>query len=326
MAPLWIGFLALVALLLALDLGVFHRKSHVVSLREAGIWTAVWITCGLSFAGVVYAIYQNHFLGAHIARESTEGVSAGTLAALEYVTGYLLEKSLSIDNIFVMALVFDTFGVGQKYRHRILFWGIVGAVALRALMILSGVWLLHQFAWIFYVFGAYLLFTGLKLLKSGAEEIDPEQTIFVRTARRLFPIATGDHGPRFITRENGRFVFTRLALVLVVIEGTDVVFALDSIPAILSITTETFIVFTSNIFAILGLRSLYFVLQGMLERFAHLKVALAFILMFIGAKMILHSIYEIPTLVSLAVILGAIAVGLISSIVLAPKREPTTPS
>jgi tellurite resistance protein TerC len=320
MTWLWLGFLALVFALLAIDLGVFHRRSHDVTLKEAGIWSAVWIALGTSFSGVVYAIYEFHWFGA-LAADRGGVLQDGAQAAVQYLTGYLLEKSLSIDNIFVMAVVFDRFSVPTQYRHRILYWGIIGALVSRAAMILSGVWLVSHFEWLFYVFGAYLLYTGAKLFRSEEEQIDPESTLFVRAVRRVIPLAAGDHGPRFVTRVDGRLAFTQLALVLVVIEGTDVIFALDSIPAILAITTDSFVVFTSNIFAILGLRSLYFVLNKAIDRFAHLKTALAFILIFIGAKMVLHSVYKVRNTVSLAVIGVAVAIGLLTSLLIPRSPE-----
>lgn len=318
---LWVGFLVLVFALLALDLGVFHRRSHVVSLREAATWTAVWVSLGVAFTGAVFWIYENHLFDATLGGTPKSPLSPGGEAALEYITGYLLEKSLSIDNIFVIALVFDTFEVAPQYRHRVLFWGILGALVSRAVMIFSGVWLISHFTWVFYVFGAYLLFTGAKLLFAPGAEQDPEQTAFVRFVRRVFPIADGDHGERFTTRQGGTFAFTKLALVLFIVEGTDVIFALDSIPAVLAVTQNSFIVFTSNIFAILGLRSLFFVLQGMMARFAYLKVALAFILMFIGGKMCLHAVVELPNLLSLGIILGAIAVGVLASVLFGERGD-----
>ena len=310
MVWLWLGFTALVVLLLVLDLGVFHRHAHEVSLREATTWTVVWITLGLSFSGVVYLIYDGHWFGAHLANGSS---SAGQ-AALLYVTGYVLEKSLSVDNIFVISMIFRSFRVEGRYRHRVLFWGIIGAILLRAAMILGGAWLVHRFSWVFYIFGAYLAYTGVKLFRDKGAEVDPETSAFIKIARRLLPVAREDHGAHLTAREAGRTVLTRLGLVLIAVEGTDVIFALDSIPAILAITTDSFIVFTSNIFAILGLRSLYFILEGMMGRFRHLQVALAFVLVFIGAKMLLHSVYVIPNLISLGVILGAVTVGVLASL------------
>ena len=324
MVWLWLCFTALVVLLLVLDLGVFHRHAHEVSMREASAWTIVWITLGLAFTGVVYLIYDNHWFGARMV-DPSPGTDAGQ-AALLYVTGYVLEKSLSVDNIFVISMIFRSFRVEARYRHRVLFWGIIGAIVLRATMILGGAWLVHRFSWVFYIFGAYLAYTGYKLFRDKGTEVDPETGSFIRIARRILPVARGDHGSQITARENGRTVVTRLGLVLIAVEGTDVIFALDSIPAILAITTDSFIVFTSNIFAILGLRSLYFILEGMMGRFRHLQVALAFVLVFIGAKMLLHSVYEFPNLVSLGVILGAVSVGVLSSLMIAKDESEPAPS
>ncbi len=319
---LWLGFTALVVLLLVLDLGVFHRHAHEVSIREAGFWTAIWITLGLSFSGIVYLIYDQHWFGATLGSGAHGAPQNASDAALSYVTGYVLEKSLSVDNIFVISMIFRSFRVEPRYRHRVLFWGIIGAIVLRATMILGGAWLASRFSWIFYIFGVYLAYTGLKLLRED-DEMDPEKSAFIRIARRLLPVARQDHGVHLVAREDARWKVTRLGLVLVAVEGTDVIFALDSIPAILAITTDSFIVFTSNIFAILGLRSLYFILEGMMGRFRHLKVALAFVLMFIGAKMLLHSVYQLDNFVSLGVILGSVSVGVLSSLLL--EKKSTTP-
>jgi tellurite resistance protein TerC len=313
MGWLWLGFGALIVVLLMLDLGVFHRHAHVVTWKAAGVWTLIWTTIGLSFTGVVYMIYEGHWFGVRVALQP--GMS-GADAALLYLTGYVLEQSLSVDNIFVIAMIFRAFKVDPRYRHRVLFWGIVGAVVLRAIMIFGGAWLVHRFSWVFYIFGAYLTYTGIVLFTQKEEDSDPEHSRFIRWARHLLPVASGDHGSHLTVVENGRRVVTRLGLVLIAVEGTDVIFALDSIPAILAITTDSFIVFTSNIFAILGLRSLYFVLESMIGRFRHLKVALAFVLVFIGVKMLLHSVYVLPNLVSLAVILGAVSLGVLSSLFL----------
>ncbi|HWO13465.1 MAG TPA: TerC family protein [Polyangiaceae bacterium] len=310
MVWLWLGFSALVLLLLILDLGVFHRHAHEVTLREASIWTVVWISLGLAFTGVVYLIYDRHWFGAEV---GGTGGSAGH-AALLYVTGYVLEKSLSVDNIFVISVIFRSFRVEARFRHRVLFWGIIGAIVLRAAMILGGAWLVHRFSWVFYVFGAYLAYTGVNLFREKDSETDPERSRFIRLARRFLPVARQEHGPHLTARENGHTVVTRLGLVLIAVEGTDVIFALDSIPAILAITTDSFIVFTSNIFAILGLRSLYFILEGMMGRFRHLQVALAFVLVFIGAKMLLHDVFVLPNLLSLGVILGAVIIGVLASL------------
>jgi tellurite resistance protein TerC len=314
---LWISFLALIVVLLALDLGVFHRKAHDIGLREAGFWSAVWIAIGLSFSIAVYFVYGSNLFGADLEGDHRR---EGLQASMAYVTAYLVEKSLSVDNIFVIAVVFDRFKVKPEYRHRVLFWGILGAILMRGLMIGGGLWLVERFTWLFYVFGLYLVYTGVKLLKSSDEEVDPERSAAVRLVRRVFPVSTADHGATFVTRVNGRLTFTVLALVLIAVEWTDVVFALDSIPAVLAISEEAFIVYTSNIFAILGLRSLYFVLQGMMHRFRHLKYSLSFILVFIGAKMALHDFWKFPTALSLSVILAALVVAVGTSI-FARKRE-----
>jgi tellurite resistance protein TerC len=311
MAWLWLGFAVLVVILLVLDLGVFHRHAHEITLREASIWTVVWISMGLAFTGVVYVIYEWHWFGAEVGGHA--GGSAGQ-AALLYVTGYVLEKSLSVDNIFVISVIFRSFRVESRFRHRVLFWGIIGAIVLRAAMILGGAWLVQRFSWVFYLFGAYLAYTGYKLFRDKGTEVDPETSQFIRLARRFLPVARQDHGPHLTAMENGRVVVTRLGLVLIAVEGTDVIFALDSIPAILAITTDSFIVFTSNIFAILGLRSLYFILEGMMGRFRHLQVALAFVLIFIGAKMLLHDLFVVPNLLSLGIILGAVTIGVLVSL------------
>jgi tellurite resistance protein TerC len=324
-AWLWLGFTALVVLLLVLDLSVLHRHAHEVSLKEAGVLTIVWITIGLAFTGVVYLIYDGHWLGAELHSDPRHGPPGAMQAALLYVTGYVLEKSLSVDNIFVIAMIFKSFRVEPMYRHRVLFWGIIGAIVLRAGMILGGAWLVSNFSWVFYIFGAYLAYTGYQLFKDKGEESDPESSHFIKLARRLLPVAREKHGAKLMVREDGRLVITHLGLVLIAVEGTDVIFALDSIPAILAITTDSFVVFTSNIFAILGLRALYFILEGMIGRFRHLKVALAVVLVFIGVKMLLHSVYKIDNLVSLGVILGAVSIGILSSLLIdkgTPKADP----
>jgi tellurite resistance protein TerC len=313
MGWLWLGFTGLIIMLLMLDLGVFHRHPHEVSWREAGTWTLIWLSVGLAFTGVVYLIYEGHWFGARLARDPKLG---GTEAAILYLTGYVLEESLSIDNIFVITLIFRSFRVEPRYRHRVLFWGIIGAVVLRAGMILGGSWLVHHVSWVFYVFGAYLTYAGLSLFTEKEEEIDPERMRFIRLARRFLPVASGEHGSKLTVRENGVLVLTRLGLVLLAVEGTDVLFALDSIPAVLALTTEGFIVFSSNIFAILGLRSLYFLLESMMGRFRHLKIAIAFVLVFIGLKMLLHTVYTLPNLASLGIILGAVLIGVLASLLL----------
>ncbi len=317
---LFCGFFLLVLALLALDLGVFHRKAHAISLREAAGWTVFWVTLGVSFSGLIFLIYEHHWFGASCPAEGGESVGGG-LAVARYLTAYVIEKSLSIDNIFVMSLLFRSFAVPAEHQHRVLFWGIVGALVFRGAMIAGGVWLVSRFSWSFYIFGGYLAFAGIKLLLSKHdhdEPIDGGQNRLVRLLQRMLPITDQDHGDRFVAREGGRLVFTRLAVALVAIELTDVVFAVDSIPAVLAISTESFIVVTSNVFAILGLRSLYFVLASMIGRFRYLTYALAALLVFIGGKMIAHSFFKISTGLSLAIVVGLVAAGMLASLLPKP--------
>ena len=315
----WLGFFALVALLLFLDLGVVHRRATAMSLRTAAAWTAGWIALGLAFSGVVYLIYENNWAGAHHA-------SGGADATITYVSAYLLEQALSIDNIFVMSLVFRSFNMPLKYQHRVLFWGILGAIVFRAIMLGGGAYLAARFDFIFYIFGGYLAWQGLKLFKGDDEEADDGMdNRAVRLLRRWIRISDGDHGGAFSVKIDGKRWFTTIAVCLVVIELTDVVFALDSIPAVLSVSQDTFIMITSNIFAIMGLRSLYFVLAGAMEKFKYLKIALAVLLIFIGAKMIAHNWIDIAHWISLIVIAGIIGIGIAASLLIS-EREPASPS
>ncbi len=311
----WVGFFTLVAVLLALDLGVLNRKAHEPTLKSAAYWTAGWVTLGLSFTGVVFLIYEHGWLGAHMIGLPPGGV--GDVAAIQYVSAYLLEQALSIDNIFVIALLFRDFAVPVKYQHRVLFWGILGAIVFRLVMLGGGAYLAHRFSWIFYVFGAYLVFQGIKLLRhDDDDDVDVEKTFAVRALRKIVKIVPGDQYPgRFSVMVDGRRALTTVAVCLVSIELTDIVFALDSIPAVLSVSQETFIMVTSNIFAIMGLRSLYFVLAGAMAQFKYLKIALAILLIMIGAKMGLHEYFKIDHVVSLLVIAGIIGTGVIASIV-----------
>lgn len=317
----WLGFFALVGLLLFLDLGVLHRRAKEPTLKSATWWTVAWVCLGLSFAGVVYLIYEHGWLGAHMA-----GVSpgdAGGDAAITYVSAYLLEQALSVDNIFVMSLLFHSFRVPVKYQHRVLFWGILGAIVFRIIMLGGGAYLAHRFTWIFYVFGAYLAYQGFKLLREGDgdEEGGHDRSFAVRTLRRFVKVVDGDHGGQFTVMVDGRRALTTVAVCLVVIELTDIVFALDSIPAVLSVSQDTFIMVTSNIFAIMGLRSLYFVLAGAMSKFKYLKMALAILLMMIGAKMLAHSYYEMSHVVSLLLIAGIIGAGVVASMVANKRAE-----
>jgi tellurite resistance protein TerC len=318
----WLGFFALVALLLFLDLGVLHRKAAEPSLKSAAWWTVAWVCLGLSFAGVVYLIYEHAWFGAEMtgtsATQTLPGASVldGSDASITYVAAYLLEQALSIDNIFVMSLLFRSFRVPVKYQHRVLFWGILGAIVFRVAMLGGGAYLAHRFTWIFYVFGAYLAWQGIKLFRESDEDGgDHDRSLALRTLRRFVRIVDGDHGGKFSVVLDGRRALTTVAVCLVVIELTDIVFALDSIPAVLSVSQDTFIMVTSNIFAILGLRSLYFVLAGAITKFKYLKLALAVLLVLIGAKMIAHDVYHMSHAVSLALIAGIIGVGVAASVV-----------
>ncbi len=316
---LFVGFLALVLVLLALDLGVFHRKAHVVGTREAILLTVVWIAVALSFTLFVYFGYENHWLGLGIDVPQMGGPSrdvGGGEASLLYLTGYIVEKSLSLDNIFVMALVFTAFAVPPQLQHRVLYWGILGALILRGIMIAAGAALVHQFSWMTYVFGGLLILTAIKMARVRGDEVDPQNNPLVRLTRRWLPVSKDFDGERFFTRIDGHRVATPLFLALAAIEFTDVVFAVDSIPAIFAITLDPFLVFTSNVFAILGLRALYFCLAGLLARFRYLKVSLIAVLFFVGTKMVLvETPLKIGTGVSLAVIGGLLGLGVVASLV-----------
>jgi len=293
---IWGAFVAFVLGMLALDLLVFQREAHAVSMREALAWSLVWIGLGLGFGLIIWA-WQ------------------GGDAAGEYYAGYLIEKSLSVDNVFVFALLFSYFAVPAEYQHRVLFWGVLGALVLRAGFIAGGAALLDAFHWMIFVFGALLVITGIRMATHRGEEVRPDRNPVLRLLRRFVPITDGYRGPRFVVREEGRRWITPLLAVLVVVETTDVVFAIDSIPAIFAITTDTFLVFTSNAFAILGLRALYFLLAGAMTTFAYLKLGLSVILVFVGLKMGLSEWVHVPIGLSLAVIAGVLAVAIVASLV-----------
>src|SRR5688572_3953495 len=271
----YVGFTAFVLTMLALDLGVFHRKAHVVKPKEAGMWVAIWMTLALLFAVGLY-------------------FWAGFDISLLFITGYLIEQSLSADNIFVIVMIFSYFSIPDKYQHRVLFWGIVGALIMRGFFIGMGTYLIAKFAWIMYIFGAFLIFTGVKMAIRQDEEFDAEQNVVMRIARRFLRVTPEFDGQRFFTVQNGRSVATPLFLVLLLVEFTDLVFAVDSIPAIFAVTTDPFLVYTSNVFAILGLRSMYFLLAGIVHRFVYLKYALAVILTFVGLKMVAIDFVHVP--------------------------------
>lgn len=293
---LWIAFNAFVLVMLALDLGVFHRKSHAVSLKEALGWSAVWIALALLFNAVLY-------------------FWRGPEPALQFLTGYLIEKSLSVDNIFVFVLLFSAFGVPAAYQHRVLFWGVLGALVMRGILIAVGAALLDDFHWILYVFGAFLIFTALRMALHKEAEVHPEYNPILKFARRFVPVTADYEGDRFFVRRAGQFLVTPLLLVLLVVETTDLIFAVDSIPAIFAVTTNAFLVYTSNVFAILGLRSLYFVFANVIDKFYYLRPGLAVILGYVGVKMIVTDIIHIPSALSLLVIAGILVIALTASIV-----------
>ena len=298
---LWAGFLAFVLAMLAIDLGVFHKNAHEVSLKEAGIWSAIWIALAVVFNVGVYQWF-------------------GSERALEFTAGYLIEKALAVDNIFVFVVIFSTFAVPALYQHRVLFWGVLGALVMRAAFILAGGAFLQRFHWAIYVFGALLAVTGIKLLMQRNQEMHPENNPLVRWFRKIVPMTREFHDDHFTVLKNGRRHGTPLLLALVAVEVSDLIFAIDSIPAIFAITSDPFIVFTSNIFAILGLRSLYFLLAGIITRFVYLKVGLSFVLVFVGAKMLLVDVYKVPIGASLAVIAGILGLSIAISLFLEPDR------
>jgi TerC family integral membrane protein len=298
---LWVIFNVFVLGILALDLLVLHRKAHAVSLREALAWSCVWVSLALLFAVGVYFF-------------------RGGEKALEFLTGYVIEWSLSVDNLFVFLVIFSYFAVPPIYQHRVLFWGILGALVLRAIFIATGTALLTNFHWMIYVFGGFLIFTGIKLLFAGEEKIEPEKNPAVRLVRRLMNVTPDYHGQQFFIRKDGRLWATPLLLVLIVVETTDVIFAVDSIPAIFAITLDPFIVYTSNVFAILGLRALFFLLAGVMDMFRYLKVGLSFVLCFVGIKMVIVDFYKIPIGISLGVVAGILGISILASIFVRPKR------
>ncbi len=346
----WVIFVGFVLVMLALDLGVFHRKSHVVGFRESITWSAVWITLGLSFSALVYFGYESRWCGLGTKVDAVDGVvNGGRLAAIKYLTGYVVEKSLSVDNIFVIAMVFGSLAVPARYQHRVLFWGILGALVLRGAMIGVGAALVHNFHWVLYVFGVFLILTAIKMLVMKEKEEHPENNLIIRWLRNHFPITRDFHGQHFLVKAGsqnareaaepgqdtrvdpvvyaapaGKWLLTPLAVALVLVEVTDLIFAVDSIPAIFSITADPFLVFTSNVFAILGLRSLYFALAGLIDKFRYLKPALSLILMVVGVKMLTAKWLKLWmgdsfNLVILAVILGILVTGVLTSIVIPPK-------
>ena len=349
---IWIAFICFVLLMLALDLGVFHRQSHIVSVKEALGWSLVWVLLGVAFTVFVYHGYEKHWLGMGLSIDSVDGqMNDGTSATVKYLTGYVLEKSLSVDNIFVIAMVFGFFAVPPIYQHRVLFWGVLGALVMRGVMILVGARLIAEFHWILYVFGAFLIVTGVKMLVMKTDHTDPNHNIVVRFVRRLWPVTARFHGEHFWVRAGspasleseqpgtavvpdevvqrtkpGVLMLTPLGLALVMVETTDLIFAVDSIPAIFAITADPFLVFTSNVFAILGLRSLYFALAGMMNKFRYLKVSLALVLLLVGVKMLtVHWLKDLFgknfNFYLLGAVLAVLAAGVIISVIVGQREE-----
>ena len=322
-AVFWVGLFALLVAALALDLGVFHREARAQSVREALAWSGVWIGSALVFCAFVYVAYDHHWLGIGVVLGPDLD---GRQAALQFLTAFLVEKSLSLDNIFVIATVFTYFAIPLASQYRVLFWGVLGALVMRVVFIVSGLALVERFAWTTYVFGAFLLFTAAKMLVDRHDNLEPGKNPMVRLASRWLPVTAELHGDSFFVERGGRRAATPLFMALLVVETSDLLFAVDSIPAVIAVTRDPFLAFSSNAFAILGLRSLYFVIAPLIGRFRYLKLSLIFLLAFVGVKMILAHHFEIPTLVSLAFLLGILAVGVLASLVGAGRDTSVVPS
>jgi tellurite resistance protein TerC len=302
---LWVGFNLFVLAMLALDLGVFHRKSHVVSGKEALIWSLVWISLSLVFNAAIYYFWD---------RMMPDSSYTNSEAALAFLTGYLIEKSLSVDNIFVFILIFSFFAVPAAYQHRVLFWGILGALVMRGILIVVGAALLKEFHWIIYIFGAFLIFTGIRMARHQDEEVHPDRNPVVKFFRRFMPVTEKFEQGKFFVRQAGKLMATPLFLILLIVESTDLVFAVDSIPAIFAVTQDPFIVYTSNVFAILGLRALYFLLANVMDKFQYLKLGLSAVLTFVGIKMVIVDFYKIPIGVSLGVVASILTISILASL------------
>ena len=303
----WGLFLSGILVFLALDLGIFNRNPHVISTREASIWTSIWVSLSFLFSGVIYWLYSEGKI------DNVDALTASD-ATVKYISGYLIELSLSIDNIFVIAVIFTSFQIPQKYQHRVLFWGILGAIFFRALMIFFGVILIKKFSFTTYIFGAFLIFTAFRMLFAKEEKFNPKKSFIYRNLRKILPITSHMEGQKFFVRMRHITAATPLFITLVVIEFTDILFALDSVPAILAITSDPFLVFSSNIFAILGLRSMYFFLANMLDKFGYLKYSLVAILCFVGVKLLIVHYYKFPEWVSLSFIAISLILGIVVSI------------
>ncbi|MCB0652049.1 MAG: TerC family protein [Saprospiraceae bacterium] len=304
----WIIFLSLITVFLSLDLGIFNRVPHIISSKEASFWTVLWVSIALSFSGVIYWVYSANII------HNIDQLSASE-ATIKYITGYLIELSLSLDNIFVIAIIFSSFKVPMKYQHRVLFWGILGAIVFRGLMIFFGVYLIHKFSWVTYIFGAFLIYTSYKMLVTEEEkEFRPRDSFVYKTFKKFIPVTRNFQEEHFFVKRRHIIAATPLFIVLIIIEFTDILFALDSVPAILAITSDPFLVFSSNIFAIMGLRSMYFFLSNMMEKFAHLRYSLIAILTFVGVKLILTEYVHFPEWVSLTFIGLSLGIGIVVSL------------
>ncbi len=344
---MWIGFIAFILAMLALDLGVLNRKARVIRTKDALIWSAFCAGLAMAFSVLVYFMYEQHWFGIGTEEFQRAGSALLTLqragaalhehgdpllphngheAAVMFFTGWVIEQSLSLDNIFIIAVILAYFGVPGQYQHRVLFWGIMGALVMRGIMIALGAALIHRFNWVIYVFGGLLLLTAVKMLLTRESSVEPERNPLVRLARRIFPVTTYFEGEKFFTHIDGRRAITPLFLVLLVIESTDVLFAVDSIPAVFAITKDPFLVFTSNVFAILNLRSLYFALAGIMDKFRYLKMSLVFVLGFVGIKMILSHHFDIPTLFSLGMIGGMLLIGVVASMAADRRSKGAAPA
>lgn len=312
---IWIIFIAFILVFLALDLGIFNKENHVIKTKEASIWTAIWVTIALSFSAVIYWLFSNGMV------DNPTGLTPNN-AVLKYITGYLIELSLSVDNVFVIAVIFASFKIPSLYQHRVLFWGILGAIVFRAIMIFFGVALITRFEWIIYIFGIFLLYTAFKMLQGEEEEFNPKKSVVFRQLKKIYPITGSIQGDEFFVKRMGIKAATPLFVALIVIELTDILFALDSIPAILAITADPFIVFSSNILAIMGLRSMYFLISRMLDKFRYINYSLVVILAFVGLKMLSSHYIHLPEWVSLAVISAALLGGVIASLALPDNEKP----
>lgn len=311
---IWVAFIAIIIVFLALDLGVFHKHDHVIRSKEAAIWTAIWVTVALSFSGVIYWLFDAGLT------DNPTGLTPGT-ATLKYITGYLIELSLSIDNVFVIAVVFSAFSIPPLYQHRVLFWGILGAIVFRGLMIIFGVALINQFDWIIYVFGVFLLYTAYRMSHSAEHQFNPHKSLVFRQLKKVFPLTSHTEGHAFFVKRMGVNMATPLFVALIIIELTDILFALDSIPAILAITADPFIVFSSNILAILGLRSMYFLISRMLQKFRYINYSLVVILAFVGLKMLFSHEIPVEEWISLTVIVVSLTGGIVASLAIPEKTE-----